>query len=246
MADVKLTWLGHGSFKAEWDDKVVFMDVFLDNPNCTQNIDDIDKATACLVTHGHDDHLGTALPICKKTGATLIGSPEIALYANTKGIKWDEGSYALNNGGCYKGDGFLVYATHAEHTSDILGEEFQKNGTIDPGSGCYGYILDVDDGPTIYFSGDSDVFGDMSIIRELYAPDVAIMSCGGRFTATYRGGALAASLLGVDYFIPMHFNTFPFNPLDRDQLEAAMKVRAPRCKLVRMEPMDSWDCPEFN
>lgn len=244
MAEVKLTWIGHGSFMAEWGNKRVFMDPWItDNPNCKLKLEDIKKADACLVTHGHNDHLGNAFEICKQTGATLIASPEICLYGNQRGIEWDKGSYALNTGGSWRGDGYTVFMTWAAHTSDILGEEFQKTGTIEAGSGCAGYVLDIDNGATVYFSGDSDVFGDMAIIRELYAPNVAIVSCGGRFTMTYKGGAMAASLLGADYFIPMHFNTFPFNQLDRDKLEAAMKVRAPHCKLVRIEPMQSFTCP---
>ncbi|MFA6472644.1 MAG: metal-dependent hydrolase [Candidatus Latescibacterota bacterium] len=243
MADVKVTWLGHGSMMASWDNKVVFMDPFFGNPNCKMKMEDVKTATAVLVTHGHNDHIGNSFEICKKTGATLICSPEIGIYADSKGIKWDIGSYPMNAGGSWRGDGFTVYVTQAQHSSDILGEEYDKSGTILPGSGCYGYVLDIDGGATIYFSGDTDVFGDMAIIRELYAPNVGIVSCGGRFTMTYAGGALAASLLGVDYFIPMHFNTFAFNQLDRDKLESAMKVRAPHCKLVRIEPMQSFTCP---
>ena len=183
MVKPKITWIGHGSMMAEWDDKVIFMDPWIkDNPKCELKLEDIKKASAVLVTHGHNDHLGDSFQICKQTGAMLLCSPEIGLYADSKGLKWDEASYSLNTGGTWSGDGYMVAMTQAAHTSDILGEEFQKDGTIEPGSGCSGYIIAIDNGPTIYFSGDTDVFGDMAIIRELYAPDVALVSCGARFT----------------------------------------------------------------
>ena len=243
MAKTKITWFGHGSMMAEWDDKIVYMDPWIvDNPKCDLKLEDIKKATAVLVTHGHNDHLGNAFEICKQTGGILICSPEIALYANQKGLEWDKDSYALNTGGSWAGDGFTVTMTQAAHTSDILGEEFQKSGTIEAGSGCAGFIIDIDDGPTIYFSGDTDVFGDMALIKEMFAPDVALVSCGGRFTMTYKGAAIAADLLAPKYFIPMHFNTFPFNEMDRDKLEAEMATRAPKVKLVRIDQMESFEC----
>lgn len=152
MVKPKITWLGHGSMMAEWDDKVIFMDPWIkDNPKCELKLEDIKKASVVLLTHGHNDHIGDSFQICKQTGATLLCSPEIGLYADSKGLKWDEASYPMNTGGTWRGDGYTVAMTQAAHTSDILGEEFQKDGTIEPGSGASGYIIAIDNGNPFIF-----------------------------------------------------------------------------------------------
>ena len=78
------------------------------------------------VTHVHDDHIGDSLEIVKKTGAKLLCSPEIGFYADKKGIAYDEASYPLNIGGSWRTDDFTITMVWADHTSDILGEEFKK------------------------------------------------------------------------------------------------------------------------
>ena len=60
-----------------------------------------------------------------------------------------------------------------------------------------GIVVRQDDGPTIYFAGDTNVFGDMALIRRLYAPDVAVLPIGDHYTMGPEEAALAAELLGA-------------------------------------------------
>jgi L-ascorbate metabolism protein UlaG (beta-lactamase superfamily) len=185
--------------------------------------------------------LGDSIPIVKKTGAKLVCSPEIAYYAEKKGLNYDQESYPMNIGGSWRTKDFSITMVNALHTSDIMGEEFEADGTILPGSGCCGYILDFSEGPTIYYSGDTGVFGDMAIIRDLYAPDVAVLSVGGKYNMGYREAAYAASLIIPKYLIPIHHGAFEDQPLNFEKFEAELTTRAPKVELIQIKPGESFE-----
>ena len=244
MGKTRITWLGHSSIEVKSNGNVIFLDPWIEeNPKCSLTLGEIKKANVVCVTHGHIDHLGDSLEIVKQTGAKLICSPEIGFYADRKGLTYDEASYPLNVGGSWKSDAFRVTMVNAIHTSDIMGEEFQKDGTIMPGSGCCGYILTLAEGPVIYYSGDTGVFGDMAIIRDLYRPQVAIFTVGGKYNMDAREAAYAAALVLPEYLIAIHHGTFPDQMLDLDQLASEMKIRAPRVELVDIQPGASFEYP---
>ena len=76
------------------------------------------------------------------------------------------------------------------------------------GEAC-GYVIEFSNGLKIYHAGDTNVFGDMAIIRELYRPDIAMLPIGDRFVMSPREAAYACNLLKPKTVIPMHFGTFP-------------------------------------
>ncbi|UCF92299.1 MAG: metal-dependent hydrolase [Desulfobacterales bacterium] len=241
MGTAKITWLGHASAVVEFQEHVVYFDPWLDdNPVCTLKCSDVNKATAICASHGHIDHLGDSFALVRQTGATLICTPELGFYADSKGLREGQEVYGLNTGGSWRSEGFTVTMVPASHTSEIMGEGWIP-GPIQPGSGAVGFVLDIDAGATVYFSGDTGVCADMPIIRDLYRPDVAIMTVGGKYNMGYREAAYAASLIWPEYLIPTHYGTFPDQQLDLDQLEAEMKVRAPGVKLVRLKPGESFE-----
>jgi L-ascorbate metabolism protein UlaG (beta-lactamase superfamily) len=81
-----------------------------------------------------------------------------------------------------------------------------------------GQVVAVDGGPSIYFAGDTNVFGDMQLIRRLYEPDVAVLPIGGHFTMDPREAAVALELLGASRCIPCHYGTFPILAGTPDEL----------------------------
>jgi len=242
MADTKITWLGHASALVEFNDHVIYFDPWLDdNPVCPINRSDVKKATAICATHGHVDHLGDSFDLVRQTGATLICTPELGFYADSKGLREGEHVYGLNTGGSWRHDGFTITMVPASHTSEIMGDGW-VDGPIQPGSGAVGFILAVDNGASIYFSGDTGVCADMQIIRDLYRPNLAIMPVGGKYNMGYREAAYASALLWPEYLIATHHGTFEDQQLNLDKLEAEMKVRAPGVKLIRLKPGESFQC----
>ena len=242
MDKAKITWLGHASASVEFNGHVIYFDPWLDdNPVSPIKAIQVEKATAICATHGHIDHIGDSFQLVRQTGATLICTPELGFYAESKGLHEGKEVYGLNTGGSWHQDDFVVTMVPASHTSEIMGEGWIE-GPIQPGSGAIGFVLDIDNGGSIYFSGDTGVCADMPIIRDLYRPNVAIMTVGGKYNMGYREAAYAASLVWPEYLIPTHYGTFENQQLDLDKLEAEMKVRAPGVQLVRIKPGESFEC----
>ena len=242
MDNTKITWLGHASASVEFNGHVIYFDPWLDeNPTSAIKTNQVEKATAICVTHGHVDHIGDSFALVRQTGATLICTPELAYYADSKGLKEGEAVYGLNTGGSWQQKDFTVTMVPASHTSEIMGEGWVE-GPIQPGSGAVGFILDIAQGTTVYFSGDTGVCADMTIIRDLYRPNVAIMTVGGKYNMGYREAAYAAGLVLPEYFIPTHHGTFDTQQLSIEKLEQEMAVRAPSVKVVAIKPGESFEC----
>jgi len=111
---------------------------------------------------------------------------------------------AMNKGGTQRVGEIEVTMVNAIHSCGIL-----DDGKIVYGGEACGYIVRLPGGLTIYHAGDTAVFGDMKLIADLYAPELALLPIGDLFTMSPREAALAIRLLNVRHVVPMHFGTFP-------------------------------------
>jgi len=84
----------------------------------------------------------------------------------------------------------------------------------------------------IYHAGDTNVFGDMAIIRDLYAPEIAMIPMGDLFTMGPREAAYAINLLKPKTVIPMHFGTFPA----LTGTPSALQKLVPHVEVYEMKP----------
>jgi L-ascorbate metabolism protein UlaG (beta-lactamase superfamily) len=167
------------------------------------------NADLILISHGHSDHITDAAAMAKETGATVVGIWEITAWLGSSGIKNVE---PMNKGGTIDVKGLRITMTDARHSSSAekdltyLGE-------------AAGFVVKLENGQTIYFAGDTALFGDMKLIGELYRPDIAFLPIGDRFTMGPDTAAMAAKWLSVKQAVPMHYGTFPLLTGTPEQLE---------------------------
>jgi L-ascorbate metabolism protein UlaG (beta-lactamase superfamily) len=200
---IKLTWLGHATFRIETPGgRTIIVDPWVaGNPACPQKDKNVQKVDVLLCTHGHFDHIGDAVAIAKKHNPVVVGIFELCAWMEKKGAKQTS---PMNKGGSQTVGDIQVTMVHADHSCGI-----QDGDQIVYGGEAVGYVIEFQNGVKIYHAGDTNVFGDMKIIHELYAPGIAMLPIGDRFTMSPREAAYACNLLQSKTVIPMHFGTFP-------------------------------------
>ncbi len=203
---VEFQWIGHGTWRARSaGGKEILIDPWvMNNPVAPEELKRVERCDLMLISHGHFDHIWDAVEIAKQTGCTVHSIFEIANWLGTKGVEKVDGS---NKGGTHEFDGIKVTLVHAEHSCGISDPPGSTN-IVYGGEPC-SFVIEFENGFTVYFGGDTDVFGDMRLIGELHRLDAAFLPIGGYYTMDPRRAAKAVELLGVRTVVPMHFGTFP-------------------------------------
>ena len=204
-SQVSFTWIGHGTWKARSaKGKEVLIDPWvMNNPGAPANLKKVDRCDLMLITHGHFDHIADAVEIAKQHKPKIVCNYEISTWLGSKGVDHDT-LIGANQGGTVDVDGIKVTLVHAEHSCGISDGDKVVYG----GDAC-GLVIEFENGYTIYFAGDTDVFGDMAIIAELSKLDAVFLPIGDFYTMGVERAAKAVRLLGVKTVVPMHFATFP-------------------------------------
>ena len=221
MHSIHTTWLGHSTFKIEINGKTILIDPWVTgNPACPASQKKFKKVDLMLCTHGHQDHIGDAVPIVREHQPKVIGIFELCQWLAKKGAK---NISPMNKGGSQTVDGIKITMVHADHSCGIQDDD----GSIVYGGEACGYVLEFENGVRLYHAGDTAVFGDMALIRDLYAPEIACLPIGDHFTMSPKEASYACSLLRPKTVIPMHFGTFPMltgKPSELRSLVADMGV----------------------
>lgn len=221
-----LTYLGHSAFLLDDGERTIAVDPFLTgNPTAACAAEELSPA-AILLTHAHNDHVGDTVAIAQRTGAQVVSTWEIGTWLAQQGV---EGASPGNHGGTQAIPGGTVKIVPAWHTSSY---ELEDGSYTAPGVPA-GFVVRFG-GKTIYFAGDTCLFGDMRLIGE-EGLDVAVVPIGDHFTMGPADAARAVGFLAPALAIPCHFNTFPpirqdpeaFKRLVEERTTAACQPLAP-------------------
>jgi len=203
MSTLAITWLGHSTFLLRTPGgRRVLLDPWLDgNPSCPEALKKPGPLDLIVVSHGHFDHMDDLVRVARESGAPVVGIFELCDWLGRKGI---QATSPMNKGGSQEIAGLRLTMTDARHSS----------GYVDNGQMVYmgepaGYVIRLEDGRVLYYSGDTCLFGDMRLIGELYTPEIAFLPIGDRFTMDPAQAARACQFLGVRQVVPMHWGTFP-------------------------------------
>lgn len=203
-----ITYLGHSTVLIVTPNgKRILIDPWTThNPACPpewRQTDRLGKLDLVLLTHIHNDHAGDAVEILEANPqAGIVCVPEVCTWLGSKGFR---NFHPMNIGGSQPLHGIRVSMTQAIHTSSFT----EQDGTLVHGGAPVGFILQLENGFTIYAAGDTTVFGDMALLKEIYHPELALIPIGDHYTMGPAMAALALKLLGVRYAIPIHYATFP-------------------------------------
>ena len=219
-----LTWLGHASFRLDSPGgKRIYVDPFLSgNPRTPESEQTPERCDLIVVTHGHGDHVGDTIAIHNELGCPVVAQVELRGWLTRNGVADDGQAHSPNKGGTVAVEGVKVTLTDANHSSSAPDGSYA-------GEPC-GVVLELEDGFKLYFSGDTNVFGDMSLIGRIYSPDVAVLPIGDHYTMGPQEAAVALELLGVPRCVPSHYGTFPLltgTPHELRRLAPEVEVLAP-------------------
>jgi L-ascorbate metabolism protein UlaG (beta-lactamase superfamily) len=197
-------WMGFGGFHIKTPgNKIIMIDPWIkNNPLCPEDLRQIEDLDYIFLTHAHRDHAEDVIWLSEKTGAQVLAGWELAQILIRKGVK---NVVAINKGGTRPFGGIAVTAVHADHSSAYIdGDQMLYGG--EP----MGFVIRFENDFVIYHAGDTNVFGDMALIAELYEPELGLLPIGDTYTMSPWEAAKAVRLLKVKQVIPMHYGGFDF------------------------------------
>jgi len=227
---VKITFYGHSAFQLTGPGVSILIDPWIDNPLLQTSVTALGQVNLILVTHGHGDHLGNTLEIARETGATVVAIHELAQYLAQKGVT---SCIGMNKGGTMTEAGVKITMTQAVHSSAV-----EEGGRMIPAGDPVGYVVEFPGGLKVYHAGDTAVFKDMELIREIYHPQVAMLPIGSHYVMSPAEAAIACRMLQPQIVIPMHYGTFPVltgTPAELEQQLAGL----PGVSVIALKPGES-------
>ena len=234
MAKLQMTWLGHGGvLYRSPGGKWLWVDRWTGAPTYADAYRTAARADVVAPTHGHFDHVGNDcddVVELAQSGGQVVCSHEMSLFLPSRGIE----AVGMNKGGTFEAAGIKLTMVHAEHSGGITvtGGEHEATREV----GCWGWVIEFEDGTRVYHTGDTDLFGDMALVRERWAPSIAVLPIGGHYTMGPADAARAVTLIGADTVLPVHWGTFPALAGRPDDLASQTDA-----EVLRLEPGETWE-----
>jgi len=232
MAKLRITRLGHGGVLYQSPgDKWVWVDRWSAAPTYVPPAEPW-QVDVIAPTHLHFDHVGDdAVDVVElaQRGGTVIGSHEASIYLASRGVE----AVGMNKGGRFEAAGIGFNMVHADHTGGVTitgGEAVTRD------LGCWGWLLEFEDGTRVYHTGDTDLFGDMALVKDRWSPSITVLPIGGHYTMGPADAGRAVGLIGAKVVVPVHYGTFPALAGTPEQLAAATDAQ-----VVALEPGETWE-----
>jgi L-ascorbate metabolism protein UlaG (beta-lactamase superfamily) len=225
----EVTWWGHAAFVVRTPGGAVLaIDPWLTNPKAPQGAAWPEAVDAILLTHGHFDHVGETKALAQKTSAKVFGSFELIALLGLPEAQ----AVGANPGGTFKVKDATIHLVPAVHSSSYQAD---PKAPAEYAGAPLGYVIQIENGPTLYHAGDTGAFPGMSLIADEFKPTVAMLPIGGHFTMDPAEAAYAARLLKAPSVVPMHYGTFPALTGTPDALRGEMKKLRGTTKVVDLE-----------
>ncbi|HET7252077.1 MAG TPA: metal-dependent hydrolase [Gemmatimonadales bacterium] len=217
-----LTFLGHAAFLAEGGGKRVIFDPFITgNPKAPFPVDRVPRLDAILLSHGHSDHLGDAIPLAKRDQAIIVSAYELVNFCVSQGAP----GHKMQVGGTHRFPFGIVKLVPAIHGGAIEGSTSREPNTTP----C-GIVLTLD-GVRVYHAGDTALTMDMQLLHG--AVDVMLVPIGDNYTMGVEDAVRAVGFVEPRVVIPMHYNTWDAIAADPQQFRRLVGTRA---EVVILEP----------
>lgn len=219
---MNITYYGHSCFVIEVNEKKLLFDPFILPNELAKKIDiNTVQADYILVSHGHEDHIADAVFLAKKTGAKVICNWEIHIWLGKQGVK---NTHPMNIGGKVKLEFGNIKCVTAVHSSSL------PDGSN--GGNPMGFVVESNEG-NFYYAGDTALSYDMKLIGDYRKIDFAFLPIGDNFTMGVDNAIIACDFINCSDIIGMHYNTFGFIKIDKD--EALHKFERSGKKLTLMD-----------
>jgi len=198
------------------------IDLWLNNPVLSLNLEQIPKMDYVFVTHDHSDHdVDSAIKIAARDNSILFANTNILEKAQLLGVtKVSRGCI----GGVLKEDGIEVIQTRADHTSN----------TGIP----LGFIIKIDN-KVIYHMGDTGYYAGFDFYKKVYGIDILLVPIGSIYTMGPIEASYAVEDMKPSIVIPMHYNTFPKINQNPDDFKNLVSDKSPNTQVIILRPGES-------